>query len=1087
MAPHDLVVTHGSAYLLAVPDEAVDAKCFEQKLRSARELRSAGDVLGASRTFAEALALWRTNEVAPVSDTAAGHAQAARLNELRQAAIEDRIEADLAAGRHLEIVPDLEALVAAYPFRERLWEHLVLAHYRSGRQADALRTFQRVRSELRETLGVDPGAALRRLESAVLEQDPALDPPPSARVVSVDVLAPAGAPDFVGRARELRELTDALAAASAGRGSFFLVSGEPGIGKTRLVEAVAAVAQAAGSVVAWGSSWEEGGAPPFWPWIQVVRTLVASVDGTNALPDTGGDPLLSLLPEVAPPDRSIGHTSFESARFALFDATSRFLRRASAETPLLLVLDDIHAADSPSLLLLEFIVRHIRDTAILAVATTRDVEARMNPGVSRSLDAAARHGRRLPLSGLSEKEVEGLIRFTADVAASPATVTEIHRTTGGNPLFVDELVRLMTSEGVGLADGDGLLQGSVLVPDGVRETIRRRMAPLSEDARDILDTAAVVGREFDLGVVAAACCRGSEEVLVLVQEAAALDLVAAVPGKSTSYRFGHALTRDAIYDGLPGTARATAHHRVAEALKTMVSPSASELAHHFRAAAPMVGQECAVRYSVAAAQEALTALAYEDAVIHYGHALDALARQPGADPTERCRLLLAATDACRYAGDVTQRVRLAQEAVALAGRQADPVILAEAARRVPATRSDGEPARGLLLRALAVLPAGPSVERVRLLRQLAQVEANSVFHDRAARTVLEALAAARDLGGSALLIETLGATEVLVPYHPEDHRAITDELEKVATEAGSDEGMVLAHRSRIRDLLHGGDVAGFDAERDRHARVATRLGHAQGLLAASRWRFVRLLLAGRFEDADRHLPEVLARGEGVGDPLGFVMSFHLRMEQGRLDEIEPVVRRHVIEQPQYPWQHRLAALVAEQGRVTEARERLDGLAQHSFADVRPDLAGFVLPLLAEVAAVVGDRDRAELLYRRLAPLDGRCVVVGGSMYACLGAVSRYLGVLCTTLGRWDVAERHLLDALDRHERMSSPPLTARTLHDLASLYAARKGRGDPERATSLAADCAGTAADLGMARLADKARLLLVGLPARSRRVSRYR
>ena len=1075
MAPRAIVVTRTSAYVLDVPDDEVDAVRFERILKSARAQLSAGDVVPASNTFSEALALWRTDEVAPVADTAAAHAQSARLNELRIAALEDRFEADLAAGRHVEVVADLEALAAVHPHRERLWGHLVLAQYRSGRQADALRTLQRLRCALRETGGVVPSSALRRLEAAVLAQDPALGSALSVQAGSgrkLELAAATKASGFFGRTCELRELTDAFDAASAGRGSFFVVTGEPGIGKTRLVESVAAVVQPSGGRVAWGSSWEGGGAPPFWPWIQVVRALLPR-NGETGAQQAGVSSLGSLLPAPGLPDGTTGPTTSDDARFALFDATSRFLHRAAADSPLLLVIDDVHAADTPSVALLEFVVRHLRDAAILVVATSRDVEARLNPGVCRSLDAASRSGRRLVLRGLSEDDVGSLILRTSDVAASPAAVAQIHRKTGGNPLFVDELVRLMISEGVALTSRDGALKGPVTVPDGVRETIRRRTAPLSAEAREILATAAVIGRDFDLGVVQAACCGSHDKVLKLVQEAATLDLVDAVPGSPTSYRFGHALTRDAIYHGLTSTARASAHHRVAQALESMASASVSELAHHFRAAAPVVGQGPAIRYSIAAAEQALADLAYEDAVVEYRRALDALALKPGADPLERCRLLLAATDACRPAGDHAQRSLFAREAASLASHHADSALLAEAAQRLPITGSDGEPARGLLLKALSVLPAGPSRQRVRLLRQLAQVETNSVFHDRAPATIRQALVTARDVGDPELLIETLGGMEFMLPYQPDEHRAIADELEKVAADAGSDAGMVLAHRSRIRQLLHEGDLTGFDAERDHLAQMARRLRQAPLFLAAERWTFVRLLLAGRFEEADRLLPELLAMSDGVGDPLGFVMTFHLRMEQGRLEELEPVVRRLTVEFPQYAWRPRLAALLAERGHVSEAREQLDELAQRSFADVRPDLAGFVLPLLAEVAAVVGDRPRAELLCALLGPLEGRCVVVGGSIYACLGAVSRHLGVAATALGRWEAAEHHLSAALERHRRMASPPLVARTLHDLAALFTARGGEGDAERASSLAADCLRIARKLGMARLVDNAKPLL--------------
>lgn len=556
-----------------------------------------------------------------------------------------------------------------------------------------------------------------------------------------------------------------------------------------------------------------------------------------------------------------------------------------------------------------------------------------------------------------------------------------------------------------------------------------------------------------------------------------LGLVRDTPQATSSFRFAHSLTRQSVYETLSASRRAGMHGRVGHALEALPNSRPSELAHHFRAAAPVTGPGPAIRYSLAAAEESMAGLAYEEAVVQYHHALDALRRDPGADLRQQCRVLLATSDACQFAGDKATRGRLALEAARLASREGDAELLGEAARRAPIESNDGEPARSLIVRSLATLPERSAL-RPRLLRQLAYIEGNSIFHEAAAGTVRAALEAARAVGDADVLIETLESLEHMVPYEPKGHRAITAELFAVAPGANSPLGMLFAHRSRIRDLLHDGDIAGFDAERAQYEVIATRLRYGPSLVSVRRWALARLLLAGDFARAERLLPELLFEAERAGDPLRIVSEFHLRMEQGRLEGLVDDLRDLARDAPQYPWRPRLAAALAEQGRHDEARDQFDDLARHGFAAVRRDLASFVLPLLADVCAELRDRTRADLLYRLLLPFDGRCVVVGSAMYACSGAVARHLGILARTTERWDAAERHLHDALDLHRRMPSPPLVARTHHDLATLYRARAEVGDAARVQSHASECARSAVQLGMRRLAEKVSALIDATPA---------
>ena len=1081
LAPSDVLDTRSGSYVLAVPRHQVDALRFEDTVASARKAWKEGDAARTSALLRQALALWRSEKVGDHADTLTAKAQVARLAEMRLTAIEDRLEANLALGGHSEAAAELEELVTAHPFRERLWGLLIVALYRSGRQAAALRTFSRARSQLVEELGVEPLASLRALEAAVLVQDPALDLP------RVDAATPergfvgpteAGRGRFVGRQREQAQLVRALQAARLGHGSLFLVTGEPGIGKTRLVEELTEHARAGGMQVAWGPAWEAGGAPAFWPWIQALRAIsdqLAPETVVRAVAN-GNEHLAAWIPTLAERLPSRGEraadTTSEQARFDLFDATARFLRHAAKETPLLLALDDMHAADEPSLLLLSFIARQLRDWPLVVVATSREVEARLVPWVAESLANATRFGHRLPLRGLSGVEVQELVEHIADLVPSPDLATEVHKATGGNPFFVDELVRLLASEGR-LGPGAPAPSGRLDVPGGVRETVRRRLAPLSPASRDVLATAAVAGRHFELTVVGTACSRPLDEVLTLLHEAGDLDLVVPDGDSPTSFRFAHALVRDSLYDELPAVDRAQRHWRVAQALEQLPARAAAELAHHSRAAMVVAGSSMALQYSLAAAEHAMEALAFEEATRQYRYALDALdaLSQPG--PLQRCRIVLALADACFAVGETAERDRLVLEAAAIARREGDAALLAEAAQRAPVRGSDGEPAMTLITTALSLLPPAPSRLRVQLLRRLAWAEGNSVFADRSAQTVREALLAARELGDPDVLIQTLDTVDYLLPYDAEEHGRVAAELTRVAIEARSTAGLMHAHKFRIREMLYRGDLAGVDDELARHRLLAEESRFAPALSAVKRWRVMRLLLGGRFAEADALVSEMEAGPQREVDPLHIVTVFHLRMEQGRLDGMERALRRLVVESPQYPWRTRLAALLSEQDRVDEARSEFEVLAQHEFTDVRGFTADFELPLLAEVCAFLNDAPRARVLMRRLSPAVGRCVVVGGGIYACTGAVSRYLGLLASALGDWDEAERHLADALRLHETMPSPPLVARTQNDLGAVLLRRGRRGDRERARSLACSSVSAADDMGMRLVAQKARSLL--------------
>ena len=324
-------MTRAPGYELRVGRDGFDLHRFERRLATAR---SAEDPATAAGTLREALGLWRGRPLADLGYEPFCQADIARLEEVRLVALEDRVDADLALGRGPELVAELEALVQEQPLRERLRGQLLVALYRSGRQADALEAYQAARRTLVDELGIEPSPRLRELHQSILEQDAALEPVTPAPAAGA---APTGV--FVGRARELAELRAGVDEAFAGRGRLFLLSGEPGIGKSRLAEELAQIGRARGATVLLGRCWEAGGAPAYWPWIQALRAYVRACDAETLAEQAGAGAadLAQVVPELAdrlpglPPPSTLEP---DLVRFRLFDATAEFLRNAAAERPI---------------------------------------------------------------------------------------------------------------------------------------------------------------------------------------------------------------------------------------------------------------------------------------------------------------------------------------------------------------------------------------------------------------------------------------------------------------------------------------------------------------------------------------------------------------------------------------------------------------------------------------------------------------------------------------------------------------------------------------------------------------------------------
>src|SRR5712691_1499575 len=648
-----ILLSRPPGYLLRLEPGQLDLDRFEAFFEEARK----SDRAGAAAKLREALSLWRGPPLADFAYESFAQNEIASLEERHLGALEERIEADLALGRHAELVSELEPLVTRHPFRERLRGQLMLALYRSGRQAEALSAYQEARRALAEELGLEPSLMLQRLEKAMLTQDASLEAPtPKERTLGEDGerrTAPSGGV-FVGRDRELAALLDCLEGALAGQGQLVLLSGEPGIGKSRLADELSNRARGLGAQVLVGRCWEAGGAPAYWPWVQALRAYVRSRDRETLCRQlgSGAADVAEIVPEVrelvpdlpAPPSLDP-----EGARFRLFDATASFLRSAASERPLVLVLDDLHAADMPSLLLLEFVAAELAASGILVVAADRDVDPTLRDPLSSALAELTRRQttRLISLAGLGEADVENFIQLSAGFEPPTKLVGAIHRETEGNPLFVGEVVRLLASEGR-LSDAAAF---QLAIPQGVRAVIGRRLRHLPEDCKRLLSAASVLGREFSLDALELVIGLPAHVLLEALDEAIAARAISEVPGAPAAarrLRFSHALIRDVLYDELSPSRRVKLHREIGEALERLYArdpePHLAELAHHFSEAAAGGDVGKAIDYARRAGERASRLLAYEEAVRLFQLALGTLESKAPADEM-RCGLLLALGDA----------------------------------------------------------------------------------------------------------------------------------------------------------------------------------------------------------------------------------------------------------------------------------------------------------------------------------------------------------------------------------------------------------------------------------------------------------
>ena len=898
---------------------------------------------------------------------------------------------------------------------------------------------------------------------------------------------------FVGRQREMGELKAALEDTLSGRGRMVMLVGEPGIGKTRTAQELATYAGLRKAQVLWGRCYEGEGAPPYWPWVQAIRAYVRERDTDQLQMEMGAGmadiaEIVSDVRERLPGLPSPAVLEPEQARFRLFDSICAFLTRASRTQPLVLVLDDLHWADQPSLLLLEFMARELSGARLLLVGTYRDMELSRGHRLSTTLGELNRERlfQRVLLRGLDQDDVGRFIELASGVSPPSGLVEAVHRQTEGNPLFVTEVVRLLvqqgdlTSEEINTRDS-----WSVRIPEGVREVIGRRLDRLSERCNETLTVASIIGREFTLDLVKPLIEDITEDrLLEVLDEALASRVIEELPKTVGRYQFTHALIQETLAGELSTSRKARMHAQVAQAMEVLYGGEsdshAAELAYHFAEAAPIVGAEKLAHYSLLAGEQALASFANEEALAHFESALavkdiSLIVAEPAGDP-ETAALLFgrgraqAATLPRHQIHEAVMSLSRALDYYAESGDSDRAVAVAEypfyplIGQRIGNDR--------LIARALALVdPDSPRAGRL-LSRYGRLMGLEEGDYDGAQEAFDKALAIARREDDPALEMSTLADAANVDLIHLRFQDSLEKSMRAIELAGRTDDpyAQVLARYTAVLDNLQLGclEVA--------RQQASDLLAPAEGLRDRF-WQCMALRanqdaaqLAGYFDAARDFSDRALAAS--AAEPRALCARAVLEYEIGDfvqgevfLDRLAEVMRLT----PRGPtMEYAVTAMAAATvARISGTADRLD-LAQAAAEPVlssntaAPYCTADTRLGMALLSVERGDIPTATEQYAALQSWRGTIFIFANLV------VDRVLGLLSHKMGNLDQAIGHFEESLTFCREEGFRPELAWTCCDYADVLFQRDGDGDQVKAKAMLDESLAISSELGMRPLIER-------------------
>jgi hypothetical protein len=877
---------------------------------------------------------------------------------------------------------------------------------------------------------------------------------------------------FVGRARQQAELDAALDRVLAGEGSLVFLSGEPGIGKTRLLDQIDARGTARGARVAWGRCWESGAAPAYFPFQAALASLwrALSDDERRALATPETAPAGQLVPGLAalvptPP----AEADAARARFVLFEAVAALLRLASRRAPVMLALDDLHDADRSSLALLSYLARDLRSMAVLIVGTFRDVEARLSPEVGAELMRIGREGVTLALPRLDRDESAQLARALAGEVDGRAAEA-LYRATQGNPLFIGEVLRA--------SGGAAPLTTADALPHTVREVVRQRLGLLPADSRVVLEAAATLGDEFSATAVAEALSLAPETVEAAFASAADAGMLASVAGPAHRHRFAHALFREALYRDLTATRRRELHAAILAALERRHqgdprAPAAS-LAYHALESGPEHLAR-AVQWTTRAAEVALEMAAYEDA-LGMLERMDAQVVEQSTDPRLRGESLLALGLARGRAGDHKAGKEACRQVAELARAAGDGELLARAALAYGTEIVVGyvDPVLVRLLEeAVTRLPPGDSPLRVNVVARLAGALQPAPDPEQPIALAHEAIAAARRLGDDATLLSALhsGMSAMMDYVSPSERAPLNKEIQVLAARLGDRVKQRRAHARLVFDLMLLPDLAGARVHVEAYGQLAD-----ETRLPFHRWRtpLMRAMLLdieGRFAEARVAAAEAaeLSRQSGDRESARSIATYVQAAAEMRADfeaarAATPLAIAVWAELPGAQDVATFAEIVnAAFEEDVEGTTRALGRLPEKSVVWAADIS--MRALLAPAIALAGHRERAAWLLEQIRPAARHYLSSGMSGYTWSGVGAQYAALLSACLERWDEADAFFAEAMSLIAPIGARPMAAWVRYHWARTLLARGRAEDRPRAAALLDEADREAAALGMTGL----------------------